>query len=102
MFNERSAGRPWIVVKVPVKSGYQDDWVSMDVLLRRDGRVLESRSVRTSGDVRLAGQDTMMMAFGPGMAVLPGDTLHVAMWAATGKREQVAGRAHLSIHQMVQ
>lgn len=99
VFNERTAGRPWIVVKVPVRSGYREDWVSMDVLLRRDGRVLESRSVRTSGDAHLAGQDTMMVAFGPDMAVMPGDSLHVALWAATGLREQMVGRAQLSIHQ---
>lgn len=99
VFDERTAGRPWLVVKVPVKSGYPDDWVSMDVLLRRDGRVLENRSVRTSGDVRLVAQDTMMVAFGPEMAVMPGDSLHVALWAATGQREQMVGRAQLSIHQ---
>jgi hypothetical protein len=99
VFEEHTAGRPWIVVKVPVKSGYSDDWVSMDVLLRRDGRVLETRSVRTSGDVRLVEQDTMMIAFGPEMAVIPGDSLHIALWAATGRREQTVGRAQLSIHQ---
>jgi hypothetical protein len=98
VFDERTALDPRLVVDMQVLPDRKDDWISFDLTIRRQGQNVESRSAHTSEGPRTARWERLSLAFGPSKALMPGDTLELTIWGATGKREQWVKQPELRVY----